>query len=98
MSRIRIAHLLTLALFSLGATSMAQTGDSIDQATTFDSDLPDPEALSGWIRVEVAVAADLSESALVEEQWPLLTTVRYPALWRWLIDLEEPARLTLTYG
>jgi hypothetical protein len=98
MNATRIAQALAFAWLSLSTVSLAQTGDWAADSTAPQSDLPDPEALSGWIRVEVAVAADLSESALLEEQWPLLTTVRYPALWRWLIDLEEPGRLNTTYG
>ncbi len=58
---------------------------------TIKAPLPEPDSLSGWLQIEVAVLIDTKDTTLTSEQWPLFPEPRYPAVGRWL---KDPALLS----
>ena len=52
---------------------------------------------SGWYQFEVVVMVDTRAETLESETWPLLTTVGYPARWRWLQDTATQRALEAKY-
>lgn len=90
-SKIVLAQLCWGMLLStpLVAQNNADTLEGLNEAL-----LNEP---SGWLRVEVAVVIDASESALFSEQWPLSPEPRYPQRARWLIDPAADEELMSQY-
>ncbi|MEE4204103.1 MAG: hypothetical protein V2I45_10770 [Halieaceae bacterium] len=89
----RAAMLWLAVLSALPAVAQQMTPADQPLVAGRERPLPDPDTRSGWIRVEVAVLTDDASTTLASERWEATPSVRYPAQWRWLTDLEEQASL-----
>jgi len=82
---------LVLALFALEAISQSK-----DDALASISNTGDEP--SGWMRLEVAIFVDTSDSALDSEFWEIEPKLGYPANRRWLTDSAEIKALMDQWG
>lgn len=74
-----------MALALLPVATWAQLTPSNQQLVEYTyPENVDPEDLSGWLKLEVAVLADSTQATLASEQWPTFPEVRYPVKHRWL--------------
>ena len=70
---------------------------TLTSLTLLAAPLPGGFQHSGWYQFEVVVMVDTRAETLESETWPLLTTVGYPARWRWLQDTATQRALEAKY-
>ena len=82
---------------SLPSTMPILTPENEQITATTAVPLPEPDSLSGWLQIEVAVLTDTNDATLAGEQWPLFPEPRYPSSGRWLKDPSLLSKIAEQY-